>query len=228
MSGNTGGISIFTLPRFLCALHNLRLAATGQKREFSTFYCRPSTFFSPYPARSQAPCALPRCHAGQGISIRTQRSQFTTSSSEQIFASSEKRLEDKMKGDSKKKLEPWRIQKEALKKKFKDGWNPKKRLSPDAMEGVRYLHKMDPERFSTPVLAEHFKVSPEAIRRILKSKWRPSEEEAKKRQERWERREARVWNQLAELGLRPQRKEFAPFSDVKVLEESAENEKHDK
>lgn len=114
-----------------------------------------------------------------------------------------------------KKPEGWEIQKGALKQKFKEGWHPRKRLSPDTMESVRHLHKTDPERFSTPILAEHFKISPEAIRRILKSKWRPSEGEAESKRQRWERRETRVWDQMAEIGLRPQRTDSDPLSDVK-------------
>lgn len=116
-----------------------------------------------------------------------------------------------------RKLEPWEIQKRALKKKFTDGWAPAKRLSPDAIEGVRSLHKQDPVKFSTPVLAEHFKISPEAIRRILKSKWTPTEKEMESKRVRWERREKRIWNHMAELGLRPKREEFADLSDVETL-----------
>ncbi|RHZ64462.1 mitochondrial ribosome assembly protein RRG9 [Aspergillus thermomutatus] len=118
---------------------------------------------------------------------------------------------------SKKKKELWQIQKEALKKKFKEGWNPPKKLSPDALEGIRHLHAVAPERFTTPVLAEQFQVSPEAIRRILKSKWRPSPEEMEKRRERWDRRHDRIWSQMAELGLRPPKRRADKFSDVKVL-----------
>lgn len=116
-----------------------------------------------------------------------------------------------------KKQESWGVQKGALQKKFKEGWAPIKRLSPDAIEGVRELHRQDPQKFSTPVLAEHFKVSPEAIRRILKSKWRPSEKEIESRKGRWEKRKVRIWNQMAELGLRPQRRAFAPLSDAEQL-----------
>ncbi|CAI7617238.1 unnamed protein product [Penicillium pancosmium] len=87
-----------------------------------------------------------------------------------------------------KKPEIWEIQKDALGKKFPDGWNPAKRLSPDALDGIRHLNTTAPDRFTTAVLAEEFKVSPEAIRRILKSKWRPSEGEMDKRRVRWENR----------------------------------------
>ncbi|KAK2802661.1 hypothetical protein FQN50_007269 [Emmonsiellopsis sp. PD_5] len=114
------------------------------------------------------------------------------------------------------KLEGWQIQKMALKEKYKDGWNPKKRVPPETLDIIRHLHQQDPLKYSSPVLAEEFKVSPEAIRRILKSKWQPSEKEAAKRRERWEKRNQKVWNQMAEIGLRPQRKAFSPVSDWNV------------
>ncbi|OJJ47132.1 hypothetical protein ASPZODRAFT_141888 [Penicilliopsis zonata CBS 506.65] len=115
----------------------------------------------------------------------------------------------------KKKKEHWQIQKEALKDKFKEGWNPPKKLSPDAMDGIRHLHATAPNQFTTEALADEFKVSPEAIRRILKSKWRPTEDETIDRQKRWQKRYDRIWSQMAELGLRPRRKR-ADF-DSKIL-----------
>ncbi|KAL4893087.1 required for respiratory growth protein 9, mitochondrial [Aspergillus ambiguus] len=117
----------------------------------------------------------------------------------------------------KKKKEGWQIQKDALRRKFRDGWNPPKKLSPDALEGIRHLNAVAPDRFTTPVLAEQFGVSPEAIRRILKSKWRASEEELEDRRKRWERRHDRIWGHLSELGLRPKTKRTDAFSDTNVL-----------
>lgn len=103
--------------------------------------------------------------------------------------------------------EPWRIQKEALKEKFgNESWNPRRKLSPDAMEGIRALHNADPETFKTPVLANQFKVSPEAIRRILKSSWQPNEEETEKRRQRWDKRGEKIWSNLVEQGIRPPKK----------------------
>lgn len=116
-----------------------------------------------------------------------------------------------------KKPEGWQIQKTALQEKFKDGWNPVKKLSPDALEGIRHLHSIAPDKFTTPVLAEQFEVSPEAIRRILKSKWRASAAELESRRERWERRHHRIWSHLTQLGLRPKTKRTAPFDDVGIL-----------
>ena len=117
-----------------------------------------------------------------------------------------KRLDQSFRGDPGKR-EAWQSQKEALKNKFQHaGWLPRKRLSPDALEGIRAIHAQYPDKYTTPVLAEKFKVSPEAIRRILKSKWRPDEEEEKQRQERWDSRGERIWNQMADMGLHPPKK----------------------
>ncbi|KAL1992779.1 hypothetical protein VTN49DRAFT_3535 [Thermomyces lanuginosus] len=138
-------------------------------------------------------------------SENAQKSSGVKSSSDKSKSQSSAKSSKADEPKQKKKKEPWQIQKEALKRKFKEGWNPPKKLSPDAMEGIRHLHAMNPEQFTTPVLAEQFKVSPEAIRRILKSKWRPSEEEMEDRRRRWEKRQWRIWDHMAELGLRPKR-----------------------
>lgn len=122
----------------------------------------------------------------------------------------------------KPKREPWQIQKDALKKKFKDGWNPQKKLSPDAVDGIRQLHALKPDDFTTPVLADQFKISPEAVRRILKSRWRPSETEMDDRRRRWEKRHDKIWSQMAELGLRPKRKRTHTVDDANVLYDDPE------
>ncbi|RYP11421.1 hypothetical protein DL764_000075 [Monosporascus ibericus] len=104
------------------------------------------------------------------------------------------------------KKEPWQIQKEALKQKFPGGWQPRKRLSPDAVEGIRALHAQFPEEYPTEALARRFEVSPEAIRRILRTRWRPSPEEDEKRQQRWFNRGKQIWGQMAALGRKPPKK----------------------
>lgn len=102
---------------------------------------------------------------------------------------------------------PWQVQKQALAQKFgSSGWAPRKRLSPDALEGIRSLHSQFPEKYTTPVLASHFQVSPEAIRRILKSKWRPNEDEELERRERWIKRGEALWRQMVEIGVKPPKK----------------------
>lgn len=117
----------------------------------------------------------------------------------------------------KRKPESWQVQKAALKEKFAGGWNPPKKLSPDALDGIRHLHAKAPEQFTTAVLAEEFEMSPEAIRRILKSKWRPSEDEMESRRKRWENRHDRIWSRMAELGLRPSTDRTRTLSDFHVL-----------
>lgn len=115
------------------------------------------------------------------------------------------------------KPEDWQVQKAALKRKFAHGWSPPKKLSPDALDGIRHLHAKAPERFTTAVLAEEFQMSPEAIRRILKSKWRPSEDEMESRRRRWENRHDRIWSRMAELGLRPSNENTQKVADYHVL-----------
>ena len=63
-----------------------------------------------------------------------------------------------------------------MKEKFPEGWNPPRRLSRGDMNTIRRLHSLDQVQFSTPNLAEQFKISAEAVRRILKSKFRTDEE----------------------------------------------------
>ncbi|CDO70493.1 hypothetical protein BN946_scf184569.g36 [Trametes cinnabarina] len=66
---------------------------------------------------------------------------------------------------------------ETMKRKFPEGWAPPRKISREAMDSLRELHALDPRTFSTPVLAERFRISKEAVRRILKSKWEPSREQ---------------------------------------------------
>ena len=107
--------------------------------------------------------------------------------------------------DSEKvRRETWQTQKDALEQKFGEaGWQPRKRLSPDTLDGIRALHASDPASYTTATLAEHFEITPEAIRRILKSKWRPREDEVDDRRRRWERRGVEKWQAMAEQGVRP-------------------------
>ncbi|KAL5615427.1 hypothetical protein BROUX41_005473 [Berkeleyomyces rouxiae] len=102
--------------------------------------------------------------------------------------------------------EPWKIQRDSLRQKFPQGWSPLKRLSPDALAGIRALHAQFPDDFSTDKLAAKFEVSPEAIRRILRTKWQPSAEEEAERQNRWFKRGMAIWERYAELGLKPPKK----------------------
>lgn len=107
---------------------------------------------------------------------------------------------------SRPKAESWQSQKQALKEKFPEGWRPRKRLSPDALAGIRALNAQFPDMYTTQALADKFEVSVESIRRILKSKWQPSVDEEQARQERWFRRGKQVWEHKAAFGVKPPRK----------------------
>jgi len=84
-----------------------------------------------------------------------------------------------------------------MKANFPEGWAPPHKLSRAAMDGLRALHAHDPDSFSTPILAEKFRVSPEAVRRILKSKWQPTKEQGDRmleRERRFRQNRARTRN----------------------------------
>ena len=77
-----------------------------------------------------------------------------------------------------------RAHRATMKRNFPEGWAPPRKLSREAMEVLRRLHQHDPKTFSTPVLADRFRVSAEAVRRILKSKWEPTREQRAKMAEK--------------------------------------------
>ncbi|KAL8279082.1 hypothetical protein RQP46_008540 [Phenoliferia psychrophenolica] len=85
----------------------------------------------------------------------------------------------------------WEVQRESLAealpwdpKTSPSRWAPARKLSREALSLVRLLHKSDPTTFTTPVLAERFRVSAEAVRRILKSRFELPGEEADRREAR--------------------------------------------
>lgn len=101
----------------------------------------------------------------------------------------------------------WKKYKESLEKKFEGAsWRPAKRVSPDAVLGMRDLHKSDPNTYNIEVLSDQFKISKEAVRRILKSKFTPNQDEMKDKRDRWERRGEAVWKKLSDTGVRPPKK----------------------
>lgn len=121
----------------------------------------------------------------------------------------------------------WAIQKSALADKFgPSGWNPRRKLSPDALLGIRNMHASDPATYTTAVLAQQFKVSAEAIRRVLKSKWlsNAGADKVQERRERWAKRHDRIWDTQAELGLRPAREGERRARDASEGVEEVEHE----
>lgn len=90
-----------------------------------------------------------------------------------------------------RRMEAWEIQKRALARKFPDGWMPRKHLSREAQDGIRLVHRADPTTFTASVLAERFRISTEAVRRILAAKWEASGKAAG-RQDRRAKEQARL------------------------------------
>lgn len=115
----------------------------------------------------------------------------------------------------------WLVQKEALKRKFPDGWSPIKRLSPDALAGIRALNAQFPDTYNVPNLAAHFRVSPENIRRILRSKWTPSQDEEEDRERRWHNRGKSIWEAKAAMGIKPPKK----WRDLGITRDSGYHER---
>lgn len=92
----------------------------------------------------------------------------------------------------------WARHRASLKTKFPDGWAPPHKLSRAAMDGLRALHAHDPDTFTTPVLADKFRISPEAVRRILRGKWQPTSEQRARLLEREKRhRQERIQSKRA-------------------------------
>lgn len=100
-----------------------------------------------------------------------------------------------------------RLHRERMKRSFPEGWSPPHKLSRQAMDGLRVLHAHDPETFSTPMLAERFRISPEAARRILRAKWEPSPEQ-RARLLRREMREKETWIEARRTAEREEYKEL--------------------
>ncbi|PVF94101.1 hypothetical protein CPB86DRAFT_664721, partial [Serendipita vermifera] len=70
----------------------------------------------------------------------------------------------------------WTEHRAKLKEKYPDPWNPSKKVSREAMDAMRQLYAADPVKYPSHILAQRFSISPEAARRILKSRWRMGEE----------------------------------------------------
>ncbi|KAK6463539.1 hypothetical protein DFJ63DRAFT_312848 [Scheffersomyces coipomensis] len=84
----------------------------------------------------------------------------------------------------------WEKRNESLKARYPI-WNPTKKLSRSVMEDIKTLKDKIPH-LKTIDLANHFQISPESIRRILRSKWVPTEQEQKSIMERHQRRKENV------------------------------------
>lgn len=99
-------------------------------------------------------------------------------------------------------------------------WRPSKRLSREEIESLRLLKQSFPH-ITNRELSEKFKISPEAIRRILKSNWEPTDQEWDNLQRRWKNRGDRI-NQMFAEGSQQHNIE-APFFKKKIILRNAGN-----
>ncbi|KAJ2380110.1 Required for respiratory growth protein 9 mitochondrial, partial [Coemansia sp. RSA 2603] len=91
-----------------------------------------------------------------------------------------KRMQERLKDSS---LEGWQRRKIELKLKLGDSsWEPAKKIAVSSMEKIRLLNSEFPDVWTMKRLSDQFKVSQETVRRILKSKFRPTAEQIEKRE----------------------------------------------
>lgn len=137
-------------------------------------------------------------------------------------------------------LPDWAVQKAAVAAKLSSStlgttaWRPLKILSRETQNGLRALHASDPKKWHAGSLAHEFKVSPEAMRRILKAdprRWggdglekglrsmeKPSQtsvDDAAARPERW----AREDEEIAKLRANVQRDRAAEVESTDLTEQ---------
>ncbi|KAJ2711745.1 Required for respiratory growth protein 9 mitochondrial [Coemansia spiralis] len=92
----------------------------------------------------------------------------------------QQRMRERLKSTA---LAGWQRRKIEMKLKLGDaGWEPEKRIATSSMEKIRLLNAEFPEQWTMERLSEQFKISQESVRRILKSKFRPSKERTEKRE----------------------------------------------
>lgn len=139
-------------------------------------------FFSPSPPTAKIMFSLNGLrglHAAHFSLLMELRQRFSTSF---ILANSKILDDDKIKqkiqhaeSEKLKKQPEWMKRTQAVKKKY-GNWNPTRKISYQQMQDIRDL-KVKAPHLRTIDLANHFKMSPEAIRRILRSNWIPNDEE---------------------------------------------------
>ncbi|KAJ1967348.1 Required for respiratory growth protein 9 mitochondrial [Dimargaris xerosporica] len=103
--------------------------------------------------------------------------------------------------------EGWRMRKNEQSKVLQGArWSPTKRVARSTMERIRFLRTNLPDTYTIPRLSAEFKISFEAVRRILKSKYIPSERvRARQEEKRMAKREAFEQASLASKSQKPSR-----------------------
>lgn len=82
----------------------------------------------------------------------------------------------------------WVKRDQSLKKRY-GSWNPSRKLTRQQISDIREIKQRLPT-LKTVQIADVFQVNPESIRRILKSKWTPTESELEEIEVRTEKRKA--------------------------------------
>lgn len=106
------------------------------------------------------------------------RSRFFRPYSQSSLTPSELRFKEKLEESERerqKNAPEWEKRDLSLRKRY-GTWNPTRKLLRQQMNDIRDLKTRAPE-LKTVQIADFFNINPESIRRILKSKWVPSEEE---------------------------------------------------
>ncbi|CAK9439509.1 uncharacterized protein LODBEIA_P36090 [Lodderomyces beijingensis] len=93
--------------------------------------------------------------------------------------------------------EPFWIKRERKLKSKHQQWSPHRKLSRTEMIKLKEMRENFPE-YRTIDLADFFHISPEAVRRILHSKWVPNDRDEDRLMERWGRRKQEKQAQLEE------------------------------
>ncbi|OMH80064.1 Required for respiratory growth protein 9, mitochondrial [Zancudomyces culisetae] len=76
----------------------------------------------------------------------------------------------------------WRTRRDEWKRLGNGHWNPKKKVSRETMEKMRMLHNQYPDVFDIKRLSTDYRISFEAVRRILRSKFTPTDKRAQKQE----------------------------------------------
>lgn len=117
-------------------------------------------------------------------------------------------------------LEGWMVKKALLQERLQGAvWNPKKKLSPAAREGIKALYKNHPE-YTMETLSQLFEISPEVVRRVVKSSWEPDAATQEARLQHWVRRGGRVFQRWEELGVVQTKKRKKEVRDRKKEREA--------
>ncbi|EEQ38411.1 putative protein required for respiratory growth [Clavispora lusitaniae] len=133
-----------------------------------------------------------RAQVSKSYDVLWRRYSSKPLSAEEIFKQKAKQADLKRKQTAPE----WVKRDEALRRRY-GKWNPTRKLSRQQINDIRNL-KLQYPAMKTKQLADFFSINPESIRRILKSKWEPTEEELEDINRRAEKRKLASQEKKAE------------------------------